>query len=93
MVSEKELAELRARRELLVAQCDLQRGILRLECAKLQDSLSWMQRGADWAHRFRPWLPFAVPVLGFLVARRWKTVLGYAGKAVGSRLLWRLFRR
>ncbi len=93
MVSEKELARLRARRDLLVAQCDLQRGILRLECERLRESLGWMRRGADWAHRLKPWLPFAVPVLGFLAARRWKTVLAYAGKTVGWRLLWRLFRR
>ena len=57
MVSEKELAQLQARRDLIVAQCDLQRGILRLECARLRESLTWMQRGADWAQRIRPWLP------------------------------------
>jgi len=77
---------------LLVTQCDLQRGILRLECAKLRASIGWMGRSAAWAQRVRPWLPLAVPVLGFLVARRWKSVLGLAGKTVGSRLLWRLFR-
>lgn len=92
MVSERELNQLQARRELLVTQCDLQRGILRLECARLRESVGWMTRGAGWARRVRPWLPLAVPVLGFLVARRWKTVLGYAGKTLGTRLLWRLFR-
>lgn len=92
MVSEKELAQLQARKELLVAQCDLQRGILRVECARLRSSLHWMERGASWVQRLRPWLPLAVPVVGFLVARRWKTMLGYAGKTVGWRLLWRLFR-
>lgn len=92
MVSERELAQLRIRRELLVTQCDLQRGILRLECARLKESFGWVSRGAGWSNRIRPWLPLAVPVLGFLVARRWKTVLRFAGKTVGSRLLWRLFR-
>ena len=77
---------------MLVAQCDLQRGILRLECARLRDSVGWMTRGAGWVRRVRPWLPLAAPVLGFLIARRSKTVLGQAGKTLGWRMLWRLIR-
>jgi hypothetical protein len=77
---------------LLVAQCDLQRGILRIECAKLRGSFGWMDRGAEWAGRLRPWLPLVVPVAGFVVARRWKAMLRFAGKTAGWRLLWRLFR-
>jgi len=91
MVSKTELVRLQARKELLIAQCDLQRGLLHLECERLRASLGWLERGAGWAQRARPWLPFAVPVLGFLVARRWKSVARVAGSG-GWRLLWRLFR-
>jgi hypothetical protein len=93
MVSAKELARLQARKELLVAQCDLQRGILYLECTRLRESLNWVGRSAGWMQRVLPWLPLAAPVAGFLVARRWKTLIGYAGKAFGWRMLWRVFRR
>ncbi|HAV61203.1 MAG TPA: hypothetical protein DCY13_02420 [Verrucomicrobiales bacterium] len=79
-------------KELLVAECDLQRGIVDVELARLRSGLDWMQGGADWLHRVRPWLPLLVPVAGFVVARRWKSVLRLAGKTVGWRMLWRLFR-
>lgn len=92
MVSREELARLRARKELLITQCDLQRGILHLEIERLRARFGWLERGAGWAQRARPWLPFAVPVIGFLVARRWKTLGRVAASSTGWRLLWRLFR-
>lgn len=92
MVSGQELARLQARKELLIAQCDLQRGIVDVELARLRGGLSWMHRGGEWLQRVRPWLPLIAPVAGFIVARRWKTVLGLAGRTVGWRVLWRLFR-
>lgn len=92
MVSEKELDRLRAQRELLVAQCDVQRGIVRVDCARLRGSFGWLDRGSEWVHRARPWLPLLAPVAGFLVVRRWRQVLRVAGRTLGWKVFWRLFR-
>jgi hypothetical protein len=92
MVSAKELARLQAHKELLVVQCDLHRGILRVECARLRSKFDWVDRSSEWIQKARPWLPLLAPVAGFLVARRWKKVLGFAGRTVGWRLLWRVFK-
>lgn len=92
MVSKKQLARLQAQKELLVAQCDLQRSIVNMEWARLRAGFEWLDRGADFVHRARPWLPFLAPVAGFLAVRRWKQVLRLAGRTVGWKMLWRLLR-
>lgn len=92
MVSGKELTRLRERRELLVAECDVQRGIAEVEIARLRGSFRWLDSGTALLQRLRPWLPLIAPVAGFIVARRWKSVLRMTGRTVGWRVLWRLLR-
>lgn len=93
MVSKKELARLQTQKELLVAQCDLHRSIFNVECARLRGSFDWLERGSDLIHRAKPWLPFIAPVAGFVIVRRWKQVLRLAGRTMGWKVIWRLFRQ
>lgn len=91
MVSKIRLQQLREQKDLLVTECDLHRGILHLEITRIRHSFDWVSRGGEWLHKVRPWIPLAAPVAGFFMARNWRTVLKWSGRAVSWRLLNRFF--
>jgi hypothetical protein len=92
MVSEEKLRALKEKKELLIAQCDLHRGIIALEFARARHSIDWFSRGSEILDRVRPWIPLAAPVAGFFMIRNWRTVLKWSGRTVGWKLLGRLIR-
>ena len=92
MVPEEKLVELRDRKELVIAQCDLHRGIINLEIARARDSVNWVSRVQQTLHRFRPWLPLAAPAIGFVVARNWRALLRWSGSSIGLKLIGQLLR-
>ena len=92
MVSEEKLRALKAQKDLLVAQCDLHRGILVVEIARARHSFDWMSRCSEALARVKPWIPLAAPVAGFFMARNWRTVVKWSGRTLGWKLLGRLIR-
>ncbi len=92
MVSEKRLNELKSRKELLIAECDLHRGIIAVELARARHSFDWFSHCSETLERVRPWIPLAAPVAGFFMVRNWRTVLKWSGRTLGWRLLGRLIR-
>jgi hypothetical protein len=92
MVSEKKLGELKAQKNLLMAQCDLHRGIIAVEVTRARHSFDWFSRCSETLNRVRPWIPLAAPVAGFFMARNWRTMLKWSGRTVGWKLLGRLIR-
>ena len=92
MVSEKKLNALRERKELLIAQCDLCRGIIDVELARASVTLDWMSRWRMKLDKLRPWFPLMAPVAGFVLARNWRTLLRWSGRGFGWQLIGRLLR-
>lgn len=92
MVSEEKLSALKERKELLIAQCDLHRGIIAVELSRARHSFDWFSRCSETLERVRPWIPLAAPVAGFFMVRNWRTVLKWSGRTLGWRMLGRLIR-
>ncbi len=92
MVSEEKLRQLKEEKDLLIAQCDLHRGIIAVEIARTRHSFDWFSRCSETFDRVRPWIPLAAPVAGFFMIRNWRTVLKWSGRTVGWKLLGRLIR-
>jgi hypothetical protein len=92
MVSEEKLRALKERKDLLIAECDLHRGIIVVELARARHSFDWMARCSETLSWVRPWIPLAAPVAGFFMARNWRTVMKWSGRTLGWKLLGRLIR-
>jgi hypothetical protein len=72
MFESEALKQMGRRKEALIARCELQRQMLRLDGGLLADSLSGLDRGLGgvWQNRYL-WAG-AAPVGGFLLLRRWR---------------------
>lgn len=92
MVSEAKLREIAEQKALLVAQCDLHRGIIAVEITRAKHSFDWFDRVSIWIQKVRPWMPLAAPVAGFFVAKNWRTMLKWSGRTLSWKLLSRLLR-
>ena len=92
MVPEQKLSALQERKELLVAQCDLHRGIIRVEMARTSESFGWIGRARQALEKARPWVPLAAPVVGFVLARNWRALLKLSGSSIGWKLIGQLLR-
>ena len=68
------LRALQARKRELLLESELNRQLLRVECANLAFHAGRFQRGYGWAQRAWTW---AAPLTGFLLARK-------RGKAAGA---------
>ena len=88
MVFERDLAGIQARKAVLQAECQLHRSLLELEFARCSGRLDLLARVGACLKQWKPYLPLALPVVGYLVARRWRSVARWSGRA----LAWRLFR-
>lgn len=75
------LSDLRARKELILAEADLHRQLLTLE------SLRWQRRGAE-AQQFvagkRWWVLGGALVVGVLLARRWNGLAQWLPAAIAT---------
>jgi len=76
------LRELQQRKKELLLESDLNRQAIRLECSRIGYRLAQLRRGYGWAQHAWTW---AVPVAGFLLARKLKTRSGLFAK--GSLIL------
>jgi hypothetical protein len=92
MVSEQKLKALHERKAILIAQCDLCRGIIDVEVARASGTLDWFARWRTSLDRLRPWIPLVAPFAGFLLARNWRTLLKWSGRGLSWRLIGRLLK-
>jgi len=85
-----ELKELQSRKQALLAQSELRRCMLQLECAQLALAVGWVDRGLRLVKALSPWLKLAAPLAGFFVIRKRSRLLDLWAKGWGG---WRLLRR
>lgn len=67
------MKDLTSRKRLIIAQADLHRQIIELEC---QCVLQRLGRTQDFVHQKRWWLLGGAAVGGFLLTPRWRRFLG-----------------
>lgn len=90
MFVDETLDHLELRKRILLAQSDVQRAMLRAECARLRPYLDHVDTATQVVKKTRPiWLA-ATPVLGLLMSRRWRKVATYLPTAV---VVWKAFRK
>lgn len=61
---------LRQRTQELLAASEAHRRLLVVECAAVQERLEWLDRGVAIAHRLKPFVGLAVPLLSVWTAHR-----------------------
>ena len=71
------LRALQARKRELLLESELNRQLLRVECANLAFHAGRFQRGYGWAQRAWTW---ATPLAGFLLARKQRKATGVFAK-------------
>lgn len=76
------LKAIQARKHELLLESELNRQVLRVECANIAIEVGRFRRGYEWAQRAWTW---AVPLAGFLLARKKTKATGTFAK--GSLLL------
>ena len=74
MVGLAELESLQVRKQELLAQSEANRRVLHAECENLRGAAESVGRGFSFLREARPALFLAAPVLGFLLARKWRPV-------------------
>jgi hypothetical protein len=62
---------LEARKKLLLAQSQLHRLTLAMECEQVQKSAIWLDYGYTAYHALRPAWPLLAPLAGYAVSRKW----------------------
>ncbi len=92
MFFKQELNELRARKALLQVECRLQRGLVQLELERVRGGFDLLSRGAGWLQHCRPFLPLAAPLVGFVLVRKWRTLVRWGGRAFVSKLIRGIIR-
>jgi len=73
MSAPEKMNDLAARKRLLIAQADLHRQIIGLECQRV---LQRLDRAQDFVYQKRWWLLGGTAVGGFLAAKGWRRFLG-----------------
>lgn len=74
MFGNEELIRLQSRKRELVAQSDLHRALVLVECQNLRAILAGLERGVDAFQRTRPFWPILAPLLGFALARKRRAI-------------------
>ena len=85
-----ELSAIQARKKLILAQSEVYRATLALECARIDEAVGWLDRGIGFARKTYPLLVMLVPLTGcFLVARR----SVFRSVWMKARLGWQVYRK
>ena len=69
MFGQTRLKELRARKELLLAQADAHRRLIALDARDIAHALRWVESIQRAWQRVKPFASLAAPVAGFYLAR------------------------
>jgi hypothetical protein len=89
MPAETKLRELEDRKRRLIAQAELNRSVVSLECAGMRARLSWLEDVRDKLSARRPWLVAGGIAAGLLARRRWR-LARWAPAALAA---WRWWQR
>lgn len=89
MLNGERLKELNASAELLVAQADLYRGLLRVDGASLEHRLGWLNRASATIRPVSPWLLGGAVAAGLIAMRGWSRAVRWLPAALSA---WRLAR-
>jgi len=89
MFNRERLNELETSAELLVAQAEIYRGLLRADSASLQHRLGWLNRLTEKLRPANPWLLGGAIAAGLLVIRGWGRALRWVPAAIS---IWRVAR-
>jgi hypothetical protein len=92
MFAAQRLESLAGRKQLLVAQAELQRHLIALEWAGIAERVRGLAPAVGAARVWQAWRTYgwlAAPVAGFMATRRWRPLLRWAWRGV---ILWRTFR-
>ncbi len=87
MFNRERLNELQASAELLAAEADIYRGLLRADSTSLQNRLSWLNRLGQNLSPVSPWLLGGAFAAGLLVVRNWGRTLRWVPAALSA---WRV---
>jgi hypothetical protein len=89
MFGQTRLNELRARKELLVAQAAAHRQVLALDAETVAHSLRWLDVAVGWWQRIKPFAWIAAPFAGFYAVRHGRSVWRWAS-GLGQVAQWLL---
>ncbi|MBI3415473.1 MAG: hypothetical protein HY043_09155 [Verrucomicrobia bacterium] len=90
MFATAELNALEARKKLLVVKSEVYRATLALECARLDESVGWVDRGIGFARQTYPILVLLAPLAGYFLVARKSIFRGVLTKATFG---WQMYRR
>jgi YqjK-like protein len=97
MFVDKELQRLELRRRALIAQSEVQRAMLRLECVRLRPYLDHIDTGTEIFQKIRPYWLVALPALGALLGSRWRKLTTWVPTGVVAwgaiRKIWSMWSR
>ena len=86
----EEAERLELRRRALIAQSDVQRAMLQLECVRLRPYLDHIDSGTEILKKTRPFWLVAVPALAVLLGTRWRKLTTWVPSGV---VAWNTIRK
>jgi hypothetical protein len=86
----EELERLELRRRALIAQSEVQRAMLQLECIRLRAYLDDIDSGTEILKKTRPFWLVAVPALGILLGSRWRRLTTWVPTGI---IAWKTIRK
>ena len=89
MLEERQLSILNDRKRVLILEAELNRGLIRAECAILRSRFAWLHAASGQLAAHRPWVAAGGIAAGTMAARHWRKLLRFIPAAVAA---WRAFR-
>lgn len=97
MFVDVQLEQLDLRRKALIAQSELQRAVLQLECIRLQPYIERVDTGVGIFNKARSFWMVAAPALGAVFATQWRKAATWVPSGLVAwrtvRRLWSLWKR
>ena len=90
MFAPTELSAIAARKKLLLAKSEVYRATLALECARLDETVGWVDRGVGIARQAYPLAVLLAPFAGYFVIARKTLFRRVVAKAVFG---WQIYRK
>jgi hypothetical protein len=90
MFVDEEQEQLELRRRALIAQSEVQRTMLQLECVHLRPYVDHIDSGAEILKKIRRFWLLAVPALGVLLGTRWRKLATWVPTGV---VAWKTIRK
>jgi len=85
-----ERKNLEAQKKLLVAQSEIYRSTLSLQCARIEASMAWLDRALSFIRSTYPLMMLAAPLLGFAAVKKRSLLRNLWVKGLFG---WQLYRK